>query len=1590
MSASAADEEALRAWDAMSELEFAETKRRIKAALESVLCGPDEESRVRSVSTAWLTPFYGYHANVCRFARIELWRPDDVRRAGAMLCEGVDDEVDASARVGYRLQPHESHISYEMRFMVDFGVYGLAPIKLSNWRFRHAPKCAGPGLWDVEHGLSKFHKECRPENDDPDPRTLWCGRRCTSDDAIEIDAACACIELTSVDEWTGKTEPPAESRLFEDEDCVTALPSLRALWEREARRLKRDRPGLSDQNIRAELRISPVWLTPSNDDSVGSSPQAKQTPRGVPGQPLDRRDHWASALDALRHHSKQAPVLRSSSVAETALTTQASSAAEAEALLQEDEQRQQEQDELYERSSLSGDSQDEDDFADEADEEDAQVVEDQEVSPAPVTSPEHPSSWPSSTAVAREIRFTSQASSPKPSEVSLKDETGLVIAPVGRPPRRREVVNVVNQRLYYSEHADAVAKLKDFAGTKDNALWSADISALPVFDTAGALDVGKSSFACCSLMTWRRLETAAQVPLQRREYSGSARLVAALSTRPPTRGAIVRWAAERGDGRGWSRTPNLKNQSQQPSNSSAGAPGSGERGLREHVEEPPKYHCRVSVLALEVLTAILPGRFRSDPASDRAVAVVWRFREHYEDDHSDSVGCFLVARDDRSGQATAAAVERSWPLPRGAASSPTVKLVGNERQLIRGVTKLVTQMDPDVLLGWDLERESFAYLADRLSALDDGGDLVLELTRVCGAKPRIQQPEQKKDAENSPPSSFGSHGFEVIGRMSLNAWREVSRDDFARMRSYTLEAASLHLLKSKLPKFSPRRLYERFGSPSPATRAHAILHLARRCTTCLDIVTQLNTLGRAAEVARLFGLPLDEALFRGSQHRVEAVILRLAKPRTAENPVRARYDPEVGDYREDSAPVVIPGEGSSKFRRWFAFCSPTRSQVANQQALEEISLTLEPWSDVYTEPVAVLDFRSLFPSLIVAYNLCFSTLICRLKPLADELPRPPRIGRKRLSAHSRFLQHKRPRPHSANFLLDEHEEDEEDEAGGDNNDDYYGDDKQEESMSQREAAACCEELRPESSNSVTWERLGVMAYRSDTQSSAALAHAEGCSRGPVFVAPNGAVFVPTSAREGILPRALREILAARELVKGAMKRSASAGRETERRAADARQLALKLLANVIYGYCSASFSGRQPCAELADAVVSTSRETLLFAIEKAGGAARRPDAADLPVKYGDTDSLFIELRGHSRASAIAWGISFAKQISNANPLAVELKFEKIYDGCLLMAKKNYAGIKYERADDPGELECKGLAPMRRDKCAFVADTAGRIYELILRDRDLSAAKAALIAAIDRAKTGGTSIGAFVIRQEAKLGIYKRPARNNVGRVARALNERGARVLFRERVPFVFCHTTDAATQQYAKALDLEAALDNGAPIDVDIYVRMLLNTLHHVLALVGVDVRKWIRNLVRRDRHLTARRPDPPIRRANLLTDYFVSSVCSLCREAHTTNPLCDRCGDRPDLALLVANHKLRKAQRKLGNLARHCVACAADPSGRRISPTSTFPFRDGPCDSRDCKVAYERLAAAQASAHAAEQLGVLVTFLQNRHVPTTPPAPGS
>ena len=90
-----------------------------------------------------------------------------------------------------------------------------------------------------------------------------------------------------------------------------------------------------------------------------------------------------------------------------------------------------------------------------------------------------------------------------------------------------------------------------------------------------------------------------------------------------------------------------------------------------------------------------------------------------------------------------------------------------------------------------------------------------------------------------------------------------------------------------------------------------------------------------------------------------------------------------------------------------------------------------------------------------------------------------------------------------------------------------------------------------------------------------------------------------------------------------------------------------------------------PCAEIADAIVQTARETL----ERAMDIVQEDPNWNAKVVYGDTDSLFVQLPGRSRREAFRIGREIAERVTAANPCPVTLQFEKVYHPCILVSKK---------------------------------------------------------------------------------------------------------------------------------------------------------------------------------------------------------------------------------------------------------------------------------------------------------------------------------
>ena len=118
--------------------------------------------------------------------------------------------------------------------------------------------------------------------------------------------------------------------------------------------------------------------------------------------------------------------------------------------------------------------------------------------------------------------------------------------------------------------------------------------------------------------------------------------------------------------------------------------------------------------------------------------------------------------------------------------------------------------------------------------------------------------------------------LKITGRILLNVWR-VMRSEISTLTSFTFENVCYEVLKERLPYFSYSTLTQWWNTTSNCSRWRVVEYYANRARYNVILLNQLDIIGKTSEMARLFGIQFLEVMTRGSQFRVESILLRLSK-----------------------------------------------------------------------------------------------------------------------------------------------------------------------------------------------------------------------------------------------------------------------------------------------------------------------------------------------------------------------------------------------------------------------------------------------------------------------------------------------------------------------------------------------------------------------------------------------------------------------------------------------------------------------------------------------------------------------------------------
>ncbi|KAK9238290.1 hypothetical protein V1525DRAFT_358797 [Lipomyces kononenkoae] len=735
-------------------------------------------------------------------------------------------------------------------------------------------------------------------------------------------------------------------------------------------------------------------------------------------------------------------------------------------------------------------------------------------------------------------------------------------------------------------------------------------------------------------------------------------------------------------------------------------------------------------------------------------------------------------------------------------------VVSDELDLINHLVDTIRRLDPDILAGYEVQNSSWGYVIERVLHKFEY-DLQDELSRVKTIK-----------ANNGNFDRWGytqASTVKVNGRHVFNIWRLLRNS--VNLLQYTMQNSAFQILKKRVPFYANQDLSKWFQSCDAGQISRAVQYYISRARLNLEFLKELEIIERTSEQARLLGVDFYSVISRGSQFKVESLMVRIAK---AEN---------------------------------FILIAPSRRMVGGQNALEALPLVMEPHSNFYTSPVVVLDFQSLYPSIMIAYNYCYSTCLGRVESWR---------GRNKLGVTTLDL--------------------------------------------------------PD----------GLLSLLKDY----------------LTVSPNGLIFVKESVRRSLLAKMLTEILETRVMVKNEMKDTENDGLK---KLLNNRQLALKYIANVTYGYTSASFSGRMPCAEIADAIVSSGREILERAIELINTSERW----GAKVAYGDTDSLFIHLPGKSKDQAFDIGKEIAETVTNMSPRPIKLKMEKVYLPCVLLAKKRYVGFSYETKDQKEPIfDAKGTETVRRDGTPAEQKIEENVLKILFRTSDLSAVKGYVQDQFTKIMTGHVSIQDFCFAKEVRMGTYSERGLLPPGAMISArkmLEDPRAEPQYGERVPYVVIAGA-LGSRLVDRCVSPETLLmNNNMFLDSDYYItKNIIPPLDRIFNLIGVSVRSWYDEMPKVVRIPHQLQDSDSSSKRNLIHSYMKSSLCIVCQVNDASNDLiCGYCKTDVAKSYYIVQSRGTDLQRKLCNLLDVCRSCA------RISRAE-----DVACVSQDCPVYFSRVRA--------------------------------
>ncbi|KAK9997013.1 hypothetical protein SO802_021699 [Lithocarpus litseifolius] len=251
-----------------------------------------------------------------------------------------------------------------------------------------------------------------------------------------------------------------------------------------------------------------------------------------------------------------------------------------------------------------------------------------------------------------------------------------------------------------------------------------------------------------------------------------------------------------------------------------------------------------------------------------------------------------------------------------------------EREVLLAWRDFIREVDPDIIIGYNICKFDLPYLIERAETLGIAEFPILG--RIRSSRVRV------KDTTFSSRQMGTRESKEVTieGRVQFDLLQAMQRD--YKLSSYSLNSVSAHFL-SEQKEDVHHSIISDLQNGNAETRRRLAVYCLKDAYLPQRLLEKLMFIYNYVEMARVTGVPISFLLSRGQSIKVLSQLLRKSKQRG----------------------LVIPNV----------------KQAGSEQGKYEGATVLEPKAGFFEKPIATLDFASLYPSIMMAYNLCYCTLV---------------------------------------------------------------------------------------------------------------------------------------------------------------------------------------------------------------------------------------------------------------------------------------------------------------------------------------------------------------------------------------------------------------------------------------------------------------------------------------------------------------------------------------------------------------------------------------------------------------------------------------